>query len=67
MVTIQTRQLFRSDIIFEIDNLMSKKMAIRNGKIIFFQNEFLFQGSRQSLGQMSGVSDCPEKYRDIAL
>lgn len=25
------------------------------------------QGSRQSLGQMSGVSDCPEKYRDIAL
>ena len=25
------------------------------------------QGSRQSLGQMSGLSDCPEKYRDIAL
>ena len=24
-------------------------------------------GSKQSLGQISGVSDCPEKYRDIAL
>ena len=24
-------------------------------------------GSKQSLGQMSGVSDSPEKYRDIAL
>ena len=24
-------------------------------------------GSRQSLGQISGVSDSPEKYRDIAL
>ena len=30
------------------------------------QSVFL-QGSRQSLGQMSGLSDCPEKYRDIAL
>ena len=24
-------------------------------------------GSKQSLGQISGVSDSPEKYRDIAL
>ena len=24
-------------------------------------------GSKQSLGQISGVSDNPEKYRDIAL
>ena len=26
-----------------------------------------FAGSKQSLGQMSGLSDSPEKYRDIAL
>ena len=34
--------------------------------VIFCKVTFL-QGSRQSLGQMSGLSDCPEKYRDIAL
>ena len=44
VVTIQTRQLFRSDFLFEIDNL-SKKMAIsRNGKIIFSSKWVSFPG-----------------------